>query len=119
RYFFEQDPTDGNFASNGTRITATNVLPGFPVLSQKIYHAALLRLTSVLSNNFVKESRVSYLRVFIQANKLSTYTTAKLCITDLTASVRRRRHRPRDRRHSHFQRSEWRSVQWEHISEQR
>jgi hypothetical protein len=35
RYFFEQDPTDGNFASNGTRITASQVLPGFPVHSQK------------------------------------------------------------------------------------
>jgi len=87
RYFFEQDPTDGNFASNGTRITATNILPGFPVHSQKTYHAALLRLTSVLSNNLVNEARVSYQRVFAQANNLNTYTNSQMGITDLTPGV--------------------------------
>jgi hypothetical protein len=87
RYFFEQDPTDGNFASNGTRITASNVLPGFPVSSQKTYHAALLRLTSVLSNNLVNEARVSYQRVQAVANNLNTYTNSQVGITDLTPGV--------------------------------
>jgi hypothetical protein len=87
RYFFEQDPTDGNFASNGTRITATNILPGFPVHSQKTYDAALLRLTSVLSNNLVNEARVSYQRVIAQAQNLNTYTNSQIGITDLTPGV--------------------------------
>src|SRR5437879_11826096 len=82
RYFFEQDPTNGNFASNGTRITASNVLPGFPVSSQKTYHAALLRLTSVLSNNLVNEARVSYQRVIAVSNNLETYTNTQLSIHD-------------------------------------
>lgn len=87
RYMFEQDPTDGNFASNGTRITASNVLPGFPVHSQKTYHAALLRLTSVLSNNLVNEARVSYQRVIAEASNLDTYTNSQVGITDLTPGV--------------------------------
>ena len=87
RYFFEQDPINGNFASNGTRITASNVLPGFPVQSQKTYHAALLRLTSVLSNNLVNEARGSYQRVIAVASNLNTYTNSQVGITDLTPGV--------------------------------
>jgi len=87
RYFFEQDPINGNFASNGTRITASNVLPGFPISEQKTYHAALLRLTSVLSNNLVNEARVSYQRVIAVANNLNTFTNSQVGITDLTPGV--------------------------------
>jgi len=87
RYFFEQDPTNGNFASNGTRITASNVLPGFPVSEQKTYHAALLRLTSTLSNNLVNEARVSYQRVIAVANSLSNDTNSQIGISDLSPGV--------------------------------
>jgi len=87
RYFFEQDPINGNFASNGTRITASNVLPGFPVAEQKTYHAALLRLTSVLSNNMVNEARVSYQRVIAVASTVSNNTNSQFGITDLTPGV--------------------------------
>lgn len=87
RYFFEQDPTNGNFASNGTRITATNILPGFPIFEQKTYHAALLRLTSVLSNNLVNEARVSYQRVIAVANNTTNYKNSQIGITDLTPGV--------------------------------
>jgi hypothetical protein len=87
RYFFEQDPINGNFASNGTRITASNVLPGFPIYEQKTYHAALLRLTSVLSNNLVNEARASYQRVIAVASNVSNYTNSQIGITDLTPGV--------------------------------
>jgi Carboxypeptidase regulatory-like domain len=87
RYFFEQDPINGNFASNGTRITASNVLPGFPVFEQKTYHDALLRLTSVLSNNMVNEARISYQRVIAVASNSNPYTNSQFGITDLTPGV--------------------------------
>jgi Carboxypeptidase regulatory-like domain/TonB-dependent Receptor Plug Domain len=87
RYFFEQDPINGNFASNGTRITASNVLPGFPVYEQKTYHAALLRLTSVLTNNLVNEARVSYQRVIAVASTVTNDTNSQVGITDLTPGV--------------------------------
>ncbi len=87
RYFFEQDPINGNFASNGTRITATNILPGFPIFEAKTNQAALLRLTSVLSNSLVNEARVSYQRMIAVANNLDTYTNTQMGIHDLTPGV--------------------------------
>src|SRR5712691_5199929 len=87
RYFFEQDPTNGNFASNGTRITATNLLPGFPIFEAKTNQAALLRLTSILSNNLVNEARVSYQRLIAVANNLNTFTNSQVGIKDLTPGV--------------------------------
>src|SRR5581483_58692 len=87
RYFFEEDPINGNFASNGTRITASNVLPGFPVFEQKTYHDALLRLTSILSNNMVNEARVSYQRVIAVAKTTTNLTNSQFGIGDLTPGV--------------------------------
>jgi hypothetical protein len=87
RYFFEQDPINGNFASNGTRITATNILPGFPIFEAKTNQAALLRLTSILSNNLVNEARVSYQRLIAVANNLNTFTNLQVGITPLTPGV--------------------------------
>lgn len=87
RYFVETDPLYGNFASNGTRITATNLLPGFPISEQKTNHAALLRLTSVLSNNLVNEARISYQRVASNALNLETYTMSQVGITNLTPGL--------------------------------
>ncbi len=87
RYFFEEDPINGNFASNGTRITASNVLPGFPVFEQKTYHDALLRLTSILSNNMVNEARISYQRVIAVASTTTNLTNSQFGIGDLTPGV--------------------------------
>jgi len=87
RYYFEQDPTNGNFASNGTRITASNVLPGFPVYEEKTNQTALLRLTSILSNNLVNEARVSYQRLIAVGSNSNPYTNTQFGITDLTPGV--------------------------------
>ncbi len=87
RYYFEQDPTNGPFASNGTRITASNVLPGFPVFEEKTNQTALLRLTSVLSNSLVNEARVSYQRLIAEGSNSNPYTNTQFGITDLTPGV--------------------------------
>jgi hypothetical protein len=87
RYYYESDPTNGNFASNGTRITASNVLPGFPVFENKTNQTALLRLTSILSNNLVNEARVSYQRLIAVGSNLNTFTNTQMGITDLTPGV--------------------------------
>ena len=87
RYYFEQDPTNGPFASNGTRITASNVLPGFPVFEEKTNQTALLRLTSVLSNSLVNEARVSYQRLIAEGSNSNPYTNTQIGITDLTPGV--------------------------------
>ena len=87
RYFVETDPEYGNFASNGTRITATNLLPGNPITEQKTNQTALLRLTSVLSNNLVNEGRISYQRVVGTSANLETYRNSQVGITDLTPGL--------------------------------
>ncbi len=87
RYYFEQDPTNGPFASNGTRITASNVLPGFPVFEEKTNQTALLRLTSVLSNSMVNEARISYQRLIAEGSNSNPYTNTQFGITDLTPGV--------------------------------
>jgi len=87
RYYFEADPTTGPFASNGASITASSNLPGSPVLAQKTNQAAVLRLTSIVSNNFVNEARVSYQRIITTANELTPFTNSQVGITDITAGV--------------------------------
>jgi len=87
RYYFEADPTTGSFASNGTSITASNVLPGSPVLAQKTNQAAVLRLTSIVSNNFVNEARVSYQRTIASANELTPFTDSQVGVTPISAGI--------------------------------
>jgi hypothetical protein len=87
RYYYETDPTTGPFAANGTSTTASKVLPGNPVFEQKTNHAALLRLTSVLSNNVVNEARISYQRALSTTNELGPYTNSQVGINDITPGI--------------------------------
>jgi hypothetical protein len=57
------------------------------VYEQKTYHAALLRLTSILSNNIVNEARMSYQRVIAVASTTSNLTNSQMGIADLTPGV--------------------------------
>jgi hypothetical protein len=83
RYYYETDPLTGAFAARGTSTTASNVLPGNPVTTTKSNHAALLRLTSVLSNSLVNEARVSYQRIISTADPLGSYTNSRVGITNI------------------------------------
>jgi hypothetical protein len=87
RYFYETDPLRGAFAARGTSTTASNALPGNPVTTTKWNHAALLRLTSLLSNNVVNEARVSYQRIIVVANPLNSLTNSQVGITDITPGL--------------------------------
>ncbi len=89
RYFFETGSVSrGTFASNGTRITASNVLPGFPVSEEKHKPSCAAKAsTSVLSNNLVNEARVSYQRLIAVANQANSFTNSQVGITDLTPGV--------------------------------
>lgn len=87
RYYFEADPTNGSFASNGTSITASNVLPGSPVYADKTNQAAVLRLTSIVSNNFVNEARVSYQRTIAAANELTPFTDSQVGVTPVSPGI--------------------------------
>jgi Carboxypeptidase regulatory-like domain/TonB-dependent Receptor Plug Domain len=86
RYAYEQDPINGPFpALNVTQIT--NAVPGHPVLVNKFNHAALLRLTSILTPNLVNEARISYQRNNTIARVSSPFTNSGVGITSLTATA--------------------------------
>ncbi len=87
RYYYETDPTSGPFAANGTSTTASAVLPGNPVFEQKTNHAAVLRLTSIFSNNLVNELRGSYQRATSFTNELGSFTNSQVGVTDITPGV--------------------------------
>src|SRR5690348_5988016 len=87
RYYYETDPTTGPFAANGTSTTASAVVPGNPVFEQKVNHAAVLRLTSVLSNSLVNEARVSYQRATSLTNQLGSFTNSQVGVTDITPGM--------------------------------
>ena len=79
RYTYETDPTIGNFAVG-------LALPGAPVYGEKTDHAALLKLTSILSNNMVNEFRVSYQRNITRNHELNSFTNSSVGIADMFPS---------------------------------
>ncbi len=63
RYFVTTDPTLAPFSCGGTNVNAVGVCtPGVPIYFEFRNHEAVLRLTSILSNTFVNEARVSFQR---------------------------------------------------------
>jgi Carboxypeptidase regulatory-like domain len=87
RYYYETDPVTGPFAGTGTSVTASANLPGSPVFKQITNQAAVLRLTSVLSNNLVNEARASYQRTVTTSHELSPFTNSQVGITDIAPGV--------------------------------
>ena len=55
RYFYGTDPSTGNFP-------AATSLPGANFTTDFINHEAVLKLTTVINNNWVNEARISYQR---------------------------------------------------------
>ena len=85
RYYFESDPTTSPFAANGTSITNSNILPGSPVVAQKENQAALLKLTTLISNNLVNEARVSYQRIVTTGTEEVPFTDSQVGITSISS----------------------------------
>jgi hypothetical protein len=84
RYYYEADPTTSPFAAPGTSTTASKILPGAATLAKKINHAAVLRLTTILSNNLVNEARFSYQRVNGIGSELTPFTNSQVGITNIS-----------------------------------
>jgi len=61
RYIYETDPLNANFPALNA-LEPGIAVPGNPTTTQKTNHEALLKLTSILSNNLVNEARVSFQR---------------------------------------------------------
>ncbi len=84
RWFYDNEPVEGNFSSSGSTLGASSYLPGDPVSNQKNNEVALLRLTTIVSNSMVNEARVSYQRNQTYSQNLTPYTAAEVGITPIS-----------------------------------
>jgi hypothetical protein len=87
RYMYSADPTDAPFSCAIVNGTTASCVPGAPITFSYPDHAAVLKLTSVLSNNLVNEARVSYQRFSSSAQNLVPFTNSQVGIAGLTPQV--------------------------------
>src|SRR3984885_10526042 len=80
RYFYSTDPAIGNFPTGSS-------LPGLSFTTQYTNQVALLRLTSVVSNNLVNEVRASYQRNVSFLSQNSPFTNTEVGITSLATAT--------------------------------
>lgn len=85
RYDYEQDPLTGLAVVNAT--VPGTVLPGIPVNTTKYDQSALLRLTSIVTPNFVNQATVSYQRYVTINSENSPFTDTQVGITPLCTAA--------------------------------
>jgi hypothetical protein len=83
RYFFGLDPAEGAFPVNCT----PNCVPGQGVQFAYTNHEALLRLTTIVTNNLVNEARMSYQRNVSQLGTTGTFKATDVGITSLASNL--------------------------------
>jgi hypothetical protein len=83
RYVYEIDPLNGNFAVLNATLPG-NSLPGNPITTTKIDHGAILKLTSIVTPNFVNEARISYQRYVTNDTEGSPFRNSQFGIADLS-----------------------------------
>jgi Carboxypeptidase regulatory-like domain len=81
RYMYQSDPQGQSF---NCFILAGNCNPGAPIHANYLNHVGQLKLTSVLTNNFVNEARFSFHR---DVENNTDPTTVKSCNTSATANI--------------------------------
>ena len=86
RYQYERDPLEAPFPVQNA-LQQGNFVPGNPIETIKWNHSAILRLTTVVSNNVVNEAHVAYQRYPIQNNILTPFTNSQVGVTDLRAGT--------------------------------
>jgi len=86
RYQYERDPLDASFPVQNA-LQQGNFVPGNPIETIKWNHSAILRLTTVVSNNVVNEVHVAYQLYPIQNNILTPFTNSQVGVTDLRAGT--------------------------------
>ena len=87
RYMYSADPTTAPFHCGIANGPVASCVPGAPVTFSYPDHAAVLRLTSVLSSHFVNEARISYQRFESITQNLVPFTNSQVGITGLTPQI--------------------------------
>ena len=86
RYQYERDPLQAPFPVQNA-LQQGNFVPGNPIITIKSNHSALLRLTSILSSNFVNEVHGAYQRYPIKNDILTPFRNSQVGITDLRPGI--------------------------------
>jgi hypothetical protein len=82
RYEYETDIVNAPFPALNA-LEPLNTLPGGPVKIQKSNHAALLKLTTILTNNLVNEARASFQRSVATNTENAAFTNSSIGINAL------------------------------------
>lgn len=82
RYQYERDPLQAPFPVLNANL-AGNFLPGNPITTIKWNHAAMLKLTSLVSSNFVNEVHAAYQRNNVEDTIGSPFKNSQVGIADL------------------------------------
>jgi hypothetical protein len=83
RYIYETDPLNANFPALNA-LEPGNALPGNSFTTAKTNHEALLKLTSILSNNLINEARISFQRYLTVGTAGNLYKNSQVGVADLT-----------------------------------
>ena len=86
RYVYETDPIQANFPAVNA-LEPGNAVPGNTVSTQKTNHGAVLRLTSILSNNLVNEIHLGYQRNETINSEAVLFQNSQIGIQDFTPGV--------------------------------
>jgi carboxypeptidase family protein len=86
RYVYETDPINANFPAVNA-LEPGNAVPGNTVSTQKTNHGAVLRLTSILSNNLVNEIHLGYQRNETVNSEAVLFHNSQVGIQDFTPAV--------------------------------
>jgi hypothetical protein len=87
RYIYSANPTNAPFSCAIVNGTTASCVPGAPIKFSYPDHAAVLKLTSVISNNLVNEARISYQRFSSNAQNLVPFTNSQVGIQGLTPQL--------------------------------
>ncbi len=86
RYVYERDPINANFPAVNA-LEPGNAVPGNTVSTAKTNHGAILKLTSILSNNLVNEVRMGYQRNVTVNSEEVLFHNSQVGIQDFTPGV--------------------------------
>lgn len=87
RYYYTDDPTQVSFSCGVAGGAPGICLPNTGVENEVKNHYAVLRLTSILTNNVVNEARVSYQRNLIDAHLVNPFTDTQVGIKPIEPSI--------------------------------
>jgi len=87
RYVYSANPTDAPFHCAITNGPVASCVPGAPIHFSYPSHAAVLKVTSLVSSTLVNEARVSYQRFTSDARNQVPFTNSQVGINGFTPKI--------------------------------